>query len=129
MRIYSSYAIKLLKMQNELLQTLDRHRRGHHQTVEVHQVHLHSGSEGVIGIVNPPQEGAGAKMTDDPMHPTDPALPGTAPRCGARTEEAEARVGSRTKLVSNSDGRPQSFTVGFGRSLKTKEPSHVTSFS
>src|SRR5205823_13288971 len=31
--IYGSYAIKLLKMQNELLQVLDRYRRGHHQTV------------------------------------------------------------------------------------------------
>jgi hypothetical protein len=55
--IYGSYAIKLLKMQNELLQVLDRHRRGHHQTVEVHHVHLHSGSQGVIGVVNPTQDG------------------------------------------------------------------------
>jgi hypothetical protein len=33
--IYGGCPIKLLKLQNELLQALDRHRRGHHQTVEV----------------------------------------------------------------------------------------------
>jgi hypothetical protein len=55
--VYGSYALKLLKLQTDLLQALDRHRRGHHQTVEVHHVHLHSGSQGVMGVVNPPQEG------------------------------------------------------------------------
>src|SRR5207237_6653951 len=43
--VYGGYAIKLLKMQNELLQALDRHRRRHHQTVEVHHVHLYPGSQ------------------------------------------------------------------------------------
>jgi len=55
--VYGSYAIKLLKLQTDLLQALDRHRRGHHQTVEVHHVHLYPGSQGVIGVVNPPQDG------------------------------------------------------------------------
>ncbi|HYV32145.1 MAG TPA: hypothetical protein VEO53_13710 [Candidatus Binatia bacterium] len=50
--VYGGYAIKLLKLQTELLQALDRHRRGHHQTVEVHHVHLYPGSQGVIGVVN-----------------------------------------------------------------------------
>src|SRR5262249_2045098 len=48
----------LLKLQTELLQALDRHRRGHHQTVEVHHVHLYPGSQSVIGVVNPTQDGA-----------------------------------------------------------------------
>jgi hypothetical protein len=47
--VYGGYAIKL---QAELLQGLDRHRRGHRQTVEVHHVHLYPGSQGVIGVVN-----------------------------------------------------------------------------
>ena len=55
--VYGSCAIKLLKLQTDLLQALDRHRRGHHQTVEVHHVHLYPGSQGVIGVVNPPQDG------------------------------------------------------------------------
>jgi hypothetical protein len=50
--VYGGYAIKLLKLQAELLQGLDRHRRGHRQTVEVHHVHLYPGSQGVIGVVN-----------------------------------------------------------------------------
>jgi hypothetical protein len=55
--VYGGYAIKLLKLQNELLQTLDRYRRGRHQTVEVHHVHLYPGSQGVIGVVNQAQDG------------------------------------------------------------------------
>ena len=55
--VYGGYAIKLLKLQTELLQALDRHRRGHHQTDEVHHVHLYPGSQGVIGVVNPAQDG------------------------------------------------------------------------
>ena len=33
--VYSGYAIKLLRLQNELIQTFDRYRRGNKQTVEV----------------------------------------------------------------------------------------------
>jgi hypothetical protein len=44
--IYGGYAMKLLKMQNELLQTLDRHRRGHKQSVQARDVHIHSGAQG-----------------------------------------------------------------------------------
>ena len=55
--VYGSFSIKLLKLQNELLQALDRNRRGRHQTVEVHHVHLYPGSQGVIGVVNPAQDG------------------------------------------------------------------------
>jgi len=52
--VYGGYAIKLLRLQADLLQALDRHRRGNRQTVEVHHVHLYPGSQGVVGIVNPP---------------------------------------------------------------------------
>jgi hypothetical protein len=35
-----------------MIQALDRHRRGHKQTVEVRHLHIHSGAQGVVGIVN-----------------------------------------------------------------------------
>jgi hypothetical protein len=35
-----------------LMQALDRHRRGYKQTMEVRYVHIHSGAQGVVGIVN-----------------------------------------------------------------------------
>jgi hypothetical protein len=54
--VYGGYAIKLLKLQNELLQALKRHQRGHHQTVEVHHVHLYPSSRGLIGVVNSAQD-------------------------------------------------------------------------
>jgi hypothetical protein len=50
--VYGGYGTRLLKPQAELIQTLDRHRRGNRQTVEVHHVHVHPGGQGVVGIVN-----------------------------------------------------------------------------
>jgi hypothetical protein len=41
-----------------LIQTLDRHRRGNRQTVEVRHVHIYPEGQGVVGIVNrAPAEG------------------------------------------------------------------------
>jgi hypothetical protein len=54
--VYGSYAIKLHRLQAELIQAFDRHRRGNRQTVEVRHVHLYPGSQGVIGIVNNGQD-------------------------------------------------------------------------
>ena len=50
--IYGNYAIKLLRLQGEMIQTFDRYRRGNKQTVEVRHMHIHSGAQGMIGIVN-----------------------------------------------------------------------------
>jgi hypothetical protein len=50
--VYGNYAIKLLRLHIELLHTFDRLRRGTSQTVEVRHVHIHSGGQGVVGIVN-----------------------------------------------------------------------------
>jgi hypothetical protein len=52
--VYGGYAIKLLRLQNEMIQTFDRYRRDNKQTVEVRHVHIHSGGQGVVGIINPP---------------------------------------------------------------------------
>src|SRR6202047_2301573 len=53
--VYGGYAIKLLRLQNEI-QTFERYRRGNKQTVEVRHVHVHSGGQGVGGIINPPDD-------------------------------------------------------------------------
>jgi hypothetical protein len=50
--VYGGYAERLLRLQNDLIRAFDRHRRGNKQTVEVRHLHLHPGSQGVIGIVN-----------------------------------------------------------------------------
>jgi hypothetical protein len=50
--VYGGYALKLLRLQSELIQTFDRHRRGNRQTVEVRHVHIYRGGQGVVGIVN-----------------------------------------------------------------------------
>jgi hypothetical protein len=59
---YGPYANKLLRLQLDLIQALDRHRRGHKQTVEVRHLHIHSGAKGVVGILNAGErEGDGEK--------------------------------------------------------------------
>jgi hypothetical protein len=71
-RTYGPYANKLLRLHLDLIQALDRHRRGHKQTVEVHHLHLHSGAQGMVGIVNAGErEGSADKMTDDPIRQAD----------------------------------------------------------
>jgi hypothetical protein len=51
--VYGGYANRLLKLQSELLQTLDKRRKGgSSQSIEVKHVHIHAGGQGVIGIVN-----------------------------------------------------------------------------
>ena len=37
----------------------DRYQRGNKQTVEVRHVHIHSGGQGVVGIINPPEDREG----------------------------------------------------------------------
>ena len=61
--VYGGYATKLLRLQVDLIQALDRHQRGNKQTVEVRHVHIHSGAQGVVGIVNASgkREGDGEK--------------------------------------------------------------------
>jgi len=51
--VYRGYANRLLKLQGELLKTLDKRRKGgSSQSIEVKHVHIHAGGQGVIGIVN-----------------------------------------------------------------------------
>jgi hypothetical protein len=50
--VYGGYAIKLLRLQTELIQAFDRHRRGNRQTVEVRHVHIYPGAKGAVGIFN-----------------------------------------------------------------------------
>jgi hypothetical protein len=42
-----------------LVQALERCQRGGKQTVEVRHVHIHSGAQGVVGIINAPEKLAG----------------------------------------------------------------------
>jgi hypothetical protein len=83
---YGNYAIKLLRLQNEMIQTFDRYRRGNKQTVEVRHVHIHPGGQGVVGIINPLGDREGrdpprARETADTAgsgRRADPEAPGSA---------------------------------------------------
>jgi hypothetical protein len=57
--VYGGYAAKLLRLQLDLVQALDRCQRGGRQTVEVRHVTIHSGAQGVVGIINAPEKRAG----------------------------------------------------------------------
>jgi len=54
--VWGGHAIQLIRLELELIRTLDKHRRGNTQTVRVEHVHLHAGAQGVLGIVNSSKE-------------------------------------------------------------------------
>ena len=49
--VYGGYAIKLLRLQNEMIQTFERYQRGNKQTVEVR------GTLAKRGLMSPPGHG------------------------------------------------------------------------
>jgi hypothetical protein len=57
--VYGGYAIRLLRLQADLIRAFDHHRHGSRQMVEVRHVHMYSRSQGVIGILNNGQDGGG----------------------------------------------------------------------
>jgi len=59
--VYGGYGTRLLRLQLDLIQALDKHRRGHKQTVEVRHVHIHSGAQGVVGIINSGKDSSGGQ--------------------------------------------------------------------
>jgi hypothetical protein len=67
--VYGNYANKLLRLQLDLIQALDRHRRGHKQTMEVRHVNIHSGAQGVVGIVNAAGEGHATRPDQNDKRP------------------------------------------------------------
>jgi hypothetical protein len=60
--VYGAYAIKLLKLQNDLIRTLDRHRCGNTQTVVIRHIHVHAGRQAAVGIINPSHPEGGTKI-------------------------------------------------------------------
>jgi hypothetical protein len=50
--VYGTFAVKLVRLQNEMIETINRHRRGNSQSIVVKHVHIHPGAQGVVGIVN-----------------------------------------------------------------------------
>ena len=64
--VYGAYATRLMRLQLELVQALDKHRRGHKQTVEVRHVHIYPGAQGVVGIINSLKDGSGTVLDGSP---------------------------------------------------------------
>src|SRR5262249_31307484 len=62
--VLGGYGTRLLRLQLELIQALDKHRRAHKQTVQARNVHIHSGAQGVVGIINSGKDGSGARDSD-----------------------------------------------------------------
>jgi hypothetical protein len=58
--VYGGYGTRLVRLQLELIQALDKHRHSHKQTVQARDVHIHSGAQGVVGIINSRKDGSDA---------------------------------------------------------------------
>jgi hypothetical protein len=70
--VYGGFATRLMRLQLELVQALDKHRRGHKQTVQARHVHIHSGAQGVVGIINSGKDGSSGRGSGG--HDGSPAL-------------------------------------------------------
>src|SRR5437016_8716363 len=79
-----------LRLQLDLIPALDKHRRGHKQTVEARHVHIHSGAQGVVGIIN---SGKGSGGQDG-----SPARDNSS-QSKSRSEEHTSELQSLTNLV------------------------------
>jgi hypothetical protein len=72
-------ANKLSRTYATLLEALNRHRGKGQQKVTVEHVHVHSGGQAVVGVVEPPGGGARPKSEDQPhamaiVHAPQPAM-------------------------------------------------------
>jgi hypothetical protein len=64
--VYGSYAIKLFRLQAEMVRAFKRCRRGNQHTVEVRHVRIHFGAQGLVGIVNAGMAETRSKVEADP---------------------------------------------------------------
>ena len=74
--VYGGYGTRLLRLQLDLIQALDKHRRGRRdnkQTVEVRHVHIHPGGQGVVGIINSLKDGSSGGETTSTALASSPA--------------------------------------------------------
>jgi hypothetical protein len=75
--VYGGYATRLMRLQLDLIQALDKHRRGsrvNKQTVEVRHVHIHPGGQGVVGIINSLKDGSSGGETGSTALDSSPGL-------------------------------------------------------
>jgi hypothetical protein len=72
--VYGGYSTRLLRLQLDLIQALDKHRRGHKQTVQARDVHIHSGGQGVVGIINSAKDGGDSGRDGSGRQDDSPAL-------------------------------------------------------
>jgi hypothetical protein len=96
--VYGGYAARLMRLQLELIQALDKHRRGRRgnkQTVEVRHVHIHPGGQGVVGIINSLLKDGGSSESQQNAqqiaHASQPAMrsPNAEPKLVPSAGDAE----------------------------------------
>jgi hypothetical protein len=104
-------ANKLSRTFTELLDALNRHRGKGQQKVTVEHIHVHSGGQAVVGVVEPPGGGGRPKSEDQPharqiAHARQPAMwsPDTGREPLPVTCDAERTVPIARRNV---DGRPK----------------------
>src|SRR5436309_4538737 len=96
--VYGGYATRLMRLQLDLIQALDKHRRGHKQTVEARHVHIHSGAQGVVGIINSGKGSGGQDASPAPDNSSssesqhDAKQIAHAPHCTLRSPDAEREL-------------------------------------
>ena len=108
--VYGGYATRLMRLQLELIQALDKHRRGRRdnkQTVEVRHVHIHPGGQGVVGIINSLKDGGSSESQHNAKqiaHAPQPAMrsPNAEPELVPSAGDAERPMPDARRNVPGS---------------------------
>ena len=88
-------ANKLSRTYATLLEALNRHRGKGQQKMTVEHVHVHSGGQAVVGVVEPPGGGGHAKIEGQP-HAAQIALCTSARDAGLTAGPPDSRVSERS---------------------------------
>lgn len=96
-----SQANKLSRTFATLLEALNHHRGKGQQKVTVEHVHIHSGGQAVVGMVEPTGGGGRAKLEDQPHAKPIAYAPQPEMRCQDKDREPVPVAGNAERPVSN----------------------------
>ena len=91
--VYGGYATRLMRLQLELIQALDKHRRGRRDNKQTVELHIHPGGQGVVGIINSLKDGGSSESQQNAQqtHAPQPAMrsPNAEPEVVPSASDAE----------------------------------------
>ena len=105
--VYGGYATRLMRLQLELIQALDKNRRGRRDNKQTVELHIHPGGQGVVGIINSLKDGGSSESQQNAQqiaHAPQPAMrsPNAEPEFVPSAGDAERPMPDARRTVARS---------------------------